>query len=57
MKDCVDNKPENCNHCIFNQSISKHWDLEDYCLLNKKNISKIVMDKDCPLRELEDIDT
>lgn len=55
MKKCVDSKPENCNYCIFNQSISKHWDLEDYCLLSKMNISKIVMDKDCPLRELEDI--
>lgn len=53
MKIYMDSKPENCNHCIFNQSMSRHWDLEDYCLLNKKNRSKIIMDMDCPLKELE----
>ncbi len=57
MKVYVDNRPENCNNCIFKQIMSQHWDLEDYCFLNKKHISKINMDEDCPLIELEDIDT
>lgn len=52
MKIYVDSKPENCNHCIFTQSMGRHWDLEDYCLLNKKNRSKIIMDMDCPLKEM-----
>lgn len=29
MKIYVDNKPENCNNCIFKQIMSQHWDLED----------------------------
>lgn len=54
MRIYVDEKPKNCNNCIFKQSMSKHWDLEDYCLLNKKITSRIVMDRDCPLKELRD---
>ncbi len=57
MKIYVDDKPENCNRCIFKQVMSQHWDLEDYCFLNRKHISKISMDEDCPLKGLEDIDT
>ena len=56
MKIYVDNAPENCNNCIFRQNMSQHWDLDDYCFLNKKRISRIIMDKDCPLKELEDMD-
>lgn len=52
----VDDKPGNCNYCTYKRSMSQHWDLEDYCFLNKKRISKIIMDKDCPLKELEDKD-
>lgn len=57
MKIYVDNAPKNCNNCIFKQDMSKHWNLEDYCFFNKKSTSRIIMDKDCPLKELEDIDT
>lgn len=49
----VDRKPENCNRCIFNQNAYKYLDVEDYCVLNKKNIFKIDMDRDCPLKELK----
>lgn len=45
----VDRKPENCNHCIFNQNVSKYLDVEDYCVLNKKHTYRITMDIDCPL--------
>lgn len=57
MKIYVDNAPKNCNKCIFKQNMSHHWDLEDYCFLNKKSTSRIIMDKDCPLEVLEDRDT
>lgn len=50
----VDKKPKNCNYCIFNQNISKYLDVEAYCVLNKKNICIINMDKDCLLEESED---
>lgn len=50
----VDRKPENSNHCIFNQNASKYIDVEDYCILNKKKICINSVDKDCPLEELED---
>lgn len=36
MKVSADNAPENCNNCIYKQNMSKHWDLNDYCFLNKK---------------------
>lgn len=51
MSKYVDNKPRNCNHCVFRQDISQHWDKEDYCLLSMKRTSKIDMDKDCPLNK------
>lgn len=57
MKIYVDNVPKNCNNCIFKQNMSQHWDLEDYCFLNKKSTNKIIMDEDCPLKELEDMGT
>lgn len=44
------NAPGNCNNCIFKQNMSQHWDLDDYCILNKKCTSRIIMDKDCPLK-------
>lgn len=44
------NTPKNCNNCIFRQNMSQHWDLEDYCCLNQKHTSKIIMEKDCPLK-------
>ncbi len=53
----VDRKPENCNHCIFNQNVSKYLDVEDYCILSKKNICVVDMDRDCPLKDLEEINT
>jgi len=56
MRIYVDNKPENCNNCIFKLIMSQHWDLEDLCFLNKKCTSKINMDADCPLKGLEDKD-
>lgn len=54
MRIYVDDAPKNCNNCLFKQVMSQHWDLEDYCLLNKKRMSNIVMDEDCPLVELND---
>lgn len=57
MKIYVDRKPENCNHCIFNQNVSKYLNVEDYCILNKKNIGTISIDKDCPLVELKKSET
>jgi hypothetical protein len=45
----VDRKPENCNHCIYRKDVSRYLDIEDYCILNKKNICVIAMDMDCPL--------
>lgn len=53
MKIYVDKVPKNCNGCIFKQNMSRHWELKDYCFLNKKSTDKIIMDKDCPLAELE----
>ncbi len=57
MKIYVDDVPENCNSCIFRQNMSQHWDLEDYCILNKKGTSTIILDRDCPLEKLEEKDT
>lgn len=53
----MDKKPENCNHCTYRENVSRYLDLEDYCSRNMKNTSRIIIDKDCPLRELEDKDT
>ena len=47
-------RKQNCNHCIYRQNVSRYLDLEDYCSLNMKHTSKIVMDKDCPLGDEED---
>ena len=32
--------PENCNRCKFKQEMGRHWELEDYCFLNQKSISR-----------------
>lgn len=58
MRIYVDVKPGNCNHCIYKKEVSSHWDLDDYCILNKKKIYRIAVDKDCslPLKKLETID-
>lgn len=56
MTSYVDDKPENCNHCIYKKDVSSHWDLEDYCSKNKKKIGRIIMDRDCPLEKLEEKD-
>ncbi len=54
MKISMDRKPENCNHCIYREELSRYFDLGDYCFLNKKSTSRIIIDKDCPLGELEE---
>ncbi len=54
MKISMDRKPENCNHCIYRENVSRYLDLDDYCFLNKKSTSRIIIDKDCPLGELEE---
>lgn len=46
--------PKNCNDCAYKQMVSRHWELEDYCMLNKKKIREIVMDEDCPLGKTEE---
>lgn len=40
---------KNCNGCKFKQEMGRHWDLEDYCFLNKISISRMDMEEDCPL--------
>lgn len=54
MKICMNSKPENCNHCIYRKDVSRYLDMEDYCILNKKNTYMISMNIDCPLHELEE---
>lgn len=49
MDNYVDREPENCNHCIYRENVSRYLDIEDYCSLNKKSIYMIQMDIDCPL--------
>lgn len=46
----VSDVPKNCNGCVYKQILSRHWESEDYCALNKINISRMVMEEDCPLR-------
>ncbi len=46
----MDIKPENCNHCIYRENVSRYFDLEDYCSRNMKHTRKINMETDCPLR-------
>lgn len=41
--------PENCNGCKFKLEMGRHWELEDYCFLNQKSISRMDLGKDCPL--------
>ncbi len=47
----VSDVPENCNGCMYKQILSRHWELEDYCALNQKSISRMDMEKDCPMAE------
>ncbi len=47
----MDWKPENCNHCIYREEVSRHLDLEDYCSLNRKRTGKIDIGTGCPLRK------
>lgn len=54
MKIYVDTLPKNCNYCVFRENMSQHWNLEDYCFLNKKKTSEVVLNEDCPLSKLED---
>ena len=49
MDGCRCNVPENCNGCKFKEAVSRHWDLEDYCILNGKKINRMVMEEDCLL--------
>ncbi len=51
MKICMYRKPENCNHCIYREELSRYVDLDDYCTKNRKRTGKINMQTDCPLRE------
>ena len=51
MKINVDMKPRNCNHCIYLENVSRHYDLDDYCSKIMKRIGRIDMEKDCPLRK------
>lgn len=53
MRVYMNNIPKNCNKCAFKQIMSQHWDVEDYCLLNQKITSRIIIKKDCPLVEEE----
>lgn len=53
MGACMDIKPENCNHCIYRENVSRYLDLEDYCSRNMKHTSKINMETDCPLRKVK----
>lgn len=47
----TDRKPENCNHCIYRENVSRYLDLDDYCSLNRKRTGKIDIKTDCPLRK------
>lgn len=47
----MDRVSENCNHCIYREELSRHFDLEDYCSLNRKRTGKIDIGTDCPLRK------
>lgn len=53
MKTYMDIVPENCNYCGYRQKVSEHWDIDDYCFLNKKKTRDMIMDKECPLKSLE----
>lgn len=49
MKIYVDEIPDNCNHCLFRENVSQHWEVEDYCLLTNKLICHTNICVDCPL--------
>lgn len=51
----MDNTHKSCNYCTYRRNLSRHWELEDYCSMIKKEISKINMEEDCPLKNKEDI--
>lgn len=51
MKICMSEKPENCNHCIYREEISRHFDLDDYCSKIMKRTGEINMGIDCPIRK------
>ena len=51
MKINIYRKPENCNHCIYRENVSRYLDLDDYCSKNMKRTGRINIDTDCPLRE------
>lgn len=55
MKICMSGKPENCNYCIYRENVSRCLDLDDYCTRIMKQTSRIIMDRDCPLRKDKDI--
>ncbi len=55
MKIYMDRKPKNCNHCIYRENVSRCLDLDDYCIRIMKQTSRIIMDRDCPLRKDKDI--
>lgn len=50
MKINIYRKPENCNHCIYRENVSRYLDLDDYCSRTMKWIGKINIDTDCPLK-------
>lgn len=51
MKINIYRKPENCNHCIYRENVSRYLDLDDYCSRIMKRTGKINIDIDCPLRK------
>lgn len=51
MKINIYRKPENCNHCIYRENVSRYLDLDDYCSRTMKRTGKINIDIDCPLRK------
>lgn len=51
MKTYANRKPENCNHCIYRENVSRYLDLDDYCRKNMKRTRKIDFERDCPLRK------
>lgn len=51
MKICINSKPENCNHCIYWENVSRYLDIDDYCRKNMKRTVKIDFETDCLLRK------
>lgn len=48
----VDELPDNCSKCVFMENMSKHWDVDDYCFLNKLLIGRFEKNDKCPLKVL-----